>query len=755
MKINNPATVERSGKKHSSSQVMPEQTIEDLIERVRRYSPEADADLLRRAYEFARVHHEGQLRFSGIPYITHPLATAYILADVQMDVSCIAAGLLHDVVEDSQVTIEQIQESFGPEVAAMVDGVTKLKLADFERRESEVDSTAKKNRAEMRRNAENLRKIFLAVATDLRVMMIKLSDRLHNMQTLYALPPDRQKKVAEETQQIYAPLAHRLGVWKLKWQLEDLSFKYLEPENYEKLVEMVDRTRAERENDIQEASRLISEALRKAGIDAEIQGRPKHLWSIYQKMLKEKVNFEDIYDLTAVRVIVNTVPDCYYALGVVHDLWIPIPERFDDYIAKAKPNMYQSLHTKVIGPRREPLEIQIRTWEMHRTAEFGIAAHWQYKEGSASVESGFDRKLSWLRQQLFNWQADSRDDSEFLRSVINDLFTDQVFVFTPAGDVIDLPAGSTPVDFAYRIHSDLGNHCVAAKVNGRIVPLSHKLANGAIVEIVTRSNSAPSLDWLAFTKTSHARTKIKTYFRRLQFNDSVIKGRELLEKECDRRGLERSIMKGDALIKAAAALNKNTEEDMLAAIGFGHLGASAVMHRIAPPELPTPTLTPSGRVVREGRVQVTGAEDMLVNRANCCLPVPGDDVVGFISRGKGLVIHRDSCPNVAHYRLKEPERLMPVDWKGEVDGRYLAEIKIETLDTLGLLTEIAAIFSEAKIHIRKANIKSLPQKMASLELKVEVENLAHLNLVLANVAKLNDVLRIHRIGGRPLRPGAR
>lgn len=725
-----------------------DRNLEKVIKRVLGYNPEADVDLIRRAYLAARQYHHGQTRNSGEPYIEHPVATALILADVQMDVPCIVGGLLHDVVEDSEVTLEEISEQFGPEVASLVDGVTKLKQAEFERRSEEPESDTKKQRNEIRKNAENLRKIFLAVARDLRVMMIKLADRLHNMRTLQGLPEARQQRIAMETQQIYSPLAHRLGVWSIKWQLEDLSFKYLEPEQYDKMVEMLDRTRSERERDIRQAIETIESKLSQAGIKGEITGRPKHLWSIYQKMLKEKIDFNDIYDLTAVRIIVNTIPECYHALGIVHDIWIPIPGRFDDYIAKAKPNMYQSLHTKVIGPRGEPLEIQIRTWDMHRTAEFGIAAHWQYKEGTEGSKNGFDRKLQWLRQQLFDWQADSKDANEFLRSVINDLFTDQVFVFTPNGDVIDLPAGSTPVDFAFRIHTDLGNHCVAAKVNGRIVPLSHKLANGAIIEIVTRSNSAPSLDWLNFVKTSHARSKIKTYFRRLHFSESVNRGREILEKELERQGLDKSLLKGDGVARVAAAMNRQNEEDLFAAVGFGHVGAQAVVHKLAPPEQPQETLAPTGRVSSDGKVQIAGAEELMVNRAKCCLPIPGDAVIGFITRGKGILIHRDSCPNVLDFQKNQPERLFEIDWKGNPGEKYQTDLRIESLDRLGLLTDISAVFSEIKINILQASIKSLPDKMASFDLKIEVENHNQLNQVMLNLTKLSDILKIHRVGGK-------
>ncbi|MCC6483580.1 MAG: bifunctional (p)ppGpp synthetase/guanosine-3',5'-bis(diphosphate) 3'-pyrophosphohydrolase [Armatimonadetes bacterium] len=722
--------------------------VPDLVRRIQSYNSDVDVALIQSAYEFARLHHEGQLRGSGEPYITHPVATAIILTDVEMDASCIAAGLLHDVVEDCKVSLEEIEQKFGAEIAGLVDGVTKLKLADFERIEDSA-SVTKKRRVELRKNAENLRKIFLAVARDLRVMMIKLADRLHNMSTLYGLPPERQRRIAQETQQIYAPLAHRLGVWKIKWQLEDLAFKYLEPEKYDEMVKMVDRTRAEREAIITEAIEVITSRLQEEGIQAQIQGRPKHLWSIYQKMLKEKVDFSEIYDLSAVRIITTSIPDCYRALGIVHDIWIHINGLFDDYITKAKPNLYQSLHTKVVGPRGEPLEIQIRTEEMHRTAEFGMAAHWQYKEGGPD-KNGFDRKVMWLRQQLFDWQADNKEATEFLRSVINDLFTDQVFVFTPAGDVIDLPAGSTAVDFAYRIHSDLGHHCVGARVNGRIVKLEQPLNNGAIVEVVTRSNSAPSKDWLEFVKTSHARNKIKSYFRKLDFNESVQKGRELLDKECDRQGLDRAILKSDNLERVAKQLNKVGEDDLLAAIGFGHLGPSAVFHRLVPQDTRPQTLVPTGRSA-EGRVVVKGAESMMVTRAACCLPVPGDEVTGYVSRGKGLVLHRDNCPNLINYRGTEPDRLMKIDWQEDGGGHYQVDIKIESLDRMGLLTDIAAIFSEGKVNMLKANIKSMPDKRAIFELKLEVENLKHLDRLLGNIGKLTDVLKIHRVGGRPKR----
>jgi len=725
-------------------------TIQEIVEKVKGYNPDADVGLIERAYRFAERAHEGQMRLSGDPYISHPLETARILADLEMDSTSIAAGLLHDVVEDQDIKIEQIEREFGEEIARLVDGVTKLKLADFEvpLPDEEKAEAPRKKHVEFRRSAENLRRIFLAMARDLRVMVIKLADRLHNMMTLSALPEERQKKVAMETLQIFAPLAHRLGIWKIKWELEDLAFKYLHPEEYTTIAEKVARTRNDREADLQEATDIISRRLKEEHVSAAIHARPKHLYSIYQKMLREGVDFGEIYDLSAVRVIVNTVADCYHALGVVHDQWMPIPDRFGDYIAKSKSNMYQSLHTKVIGPRGEPLEIQIRTWDMHRTAEFGIAAHWRYKEQSQPKDE-FERKMSWLRQQLFDWQADMRDANEFLRSVIEDLFTDQVFVFTPRGDVIDLPAGSTPVDFAYRIHSDVGNHCVGAKVNGRIVPLSYKFNNGDIVEIISRSNTQPSLDWLSFVKTSHARNRIKRFFRNIHYTDSVAQGREMLEKEIERLGHEsQSLLRPEKLAKVAQGLNLQTDEDLLAAIGYGHVAAGTVINRLRAEEAPTEGLSISSRTQAEGGPAVVldgGVDKVAIKRARCCAPVPGDAVVGYVTRGKGMALHRADCPNVHAYRQVEPGRLVEVQW-GQSDGdRYQADIRIEALDRVGLLNDISAIFSATNTNITSAKIRSLPDKRALLELTIDVRDLRHLNDLMASVSRLSDVLRIERV----------
>ncbi|HET6454353.1 MAG TPA: bifunctional (p)ppGpp synthetase/guanosine-3',5'-bis(diphosphate) 3'-pyrophosphohydrolase [Armatimonadota bacterium] len=720
-------------------------TIEGVIEKIGKYNPKADMDLIRRAYEFAANVHEGQSRLSGEPYINHPLATASILTDLEMDAKSIAAALLHDVIEDTGVHVDELAKAFDKEIAQLVDGVTKLKLADFEMRAPELEHGKKRHTDT--RSAENLRKIFLAMARDFRVMVIKLADRLHNMRTLSALPPERQIKVASETLQIYAPLAHRLGIWQIKWQLEDLAFKHLHPDDYKNIVERVSKTRKERESELDEAIAIIKKRFEKEHIKAEIHGRPKHLFGIYQKMLKQEVDYDEIYDLIAVRIIVDTVADCYHALGVVHDQWMPITERFADYIAKPKSNMYQSLHTKAMVRGGEPLEIQIRTWEMHRMAEYGIAAHWQYKEGG-SADQQFERKLTWLRQQLFDWQSDAKDDIEFLRGVTEDLFADQVFVFTPKGDVIDLPAGSTPVDFAFRIHSDLGNHIVGGKVNGRIVPLTYKFSNGDIVEVISRSNAQPSLDWLNFVKTSTARSRIKAYFRRLRYAESVAKGREMIEKEIERLGLDRNeLLKAEHLEKLPSSLNVQSVEDLFAAIGYGHTPALTVVHKLAAMQPPTAGLNVTGkRPAEEARLGIVagGVDDVAIRRSKCCTPIPGDEVVGYVTRGRGLTIHRKGCPNLAIYGEKEPDRLVEVEWTESSSEKFQTGIHIESLDRVGLLNDISAMFSETKTNIFSAKITSHPDKTASFDLTIEVADAKHLNNLMTRIGSLSDILEVRR-----------
>ncbi len=749
---------------------------EPLIEKARVYHPDVDADLLRRAYAYAAEKHEGQTRRSGEPYITHPLAVATILTELEMDDATLAAGLLHDVVEDCGVSRDQLAQEFGEEIADLVDGVTKLKLADFEaRNEAEpgarVDAppaeaagpegaealARKKRHGETSKSAANLRKILLAMAKDLRVMVIKLADRLHNMRTLSAMPEHRQKKVAQETLRIFAPLAHRLGIWQIKWQLEDLAFKYTNPDAYNELKQKLDKTRAQREKDITVATEVLKARLGAEGIHAEFQGRPKHLYSIYNKMQKQTLDLGEIYDLIALRVIVPTVADCYHALGIVHQVWLPLPGRFDDYIAKVKSNGYQSLHTKVIGPTGEPLEIQIRTTDMHRTADFGIAAHWQYKEGGGKArtpgaDKRFDKKMTLLRQQLFDWQSDAKEPGEFLRGVVSDLFTDQVFVFTPKGDVLDFPVGATPIDAAYRIHSDLGLHCAGAKVNGKIVPLTSHFKNGDIVEILARPSANPSLDWLASAKTSHARTKIKAYFRKLRFASNVARGRELLQKELERLHLDaRHLMSPDVLSKIAEQMNSHGQEDLLAAIGYGEAPIGSVVTRLrtlaqGAPQEEARSFERKG--VNSGKLQVGGdLEDVAIVRAKCCQPVPGDEVVGYMTRGKGIALHRHGCANVAHYQQTEPERLIEVDWQpSDPTQRYSTDIKIELVDRLGLLEDIGKLFSEVKTFIQAIRTRSYPNHTAVMQISFDAVDTDHINAMITRLQRLTDVMDIHRLG---------
>lgn len=747
--------------------------LESILAKVRRYNPQADADLLRRAHAYAKEKHEGQFRKTGEPYIIHPVEVVDILAGLEMDTPSLAAGFLHDVIEDCGVSRETLAAEFGEEIAALVDAVTKLKLVDFERRDPELAAQAalaaekeaeaakndpkRKKRMETRNSADNLRKILLAMARDLRVMVIKLGDRLHNMRTLAGLPEERRRKVAAETMQIFAPLAHRLGIWQVKWLLEDLAFKHLYPEEYADLSEKVAKTRREREKDIKDAIFYLKKKFVDAGLEAEIQGRPKHLWSIRNKMRKEEINFNDIYDLIAIRVITNSLPDCYNALGLVHDLWLPIAGKFDDYIAKKKSNLYQSLHTKVYGPRGEPLEVQIRTWAMHRTAEFGVAAHWAYKEKGEAAKAGadFDRKMTFLRQQLFDWQQDNKDSNEFLRSVVSDLFTDQVFVFTPKGDVIDLPSGATPVDFAFRIHTDMGQHTAAAKVNGRIVPLDYAFKNGDICSIVTRPNANPSLDWLKVARTSHARSKIKQHFRKLRYGENSIRGREMIGDEAARLGLPADTLRDTKrLLEVAGALNKATVEDLFAAVGFGDIALGVVINRLRPAVMPADMDEGEIKIGRRTPASAAklsiapgGVDDVAISRARCCLPLPGDTVVGYVSRGKGMLLHRDGCPNVTHFRATEAERLVEIDWQVSENARFETGVIVEAVDRVGLLRDVTEIFSENRTFILGINTRSNVQnKIAVLRIDFEASCVGYVDTIIRKLHALDDLLVVHRVG---------
>ncbi len=718
--------------------------IERLIAKIGSYNPRVDGDAVRAAAAFAHAAHGHQRRDSGELYIWHPLQTADILADLEMDQASIIAGILHDVVEDSPVDQAEVARRFGDDVASLVDGVTKLP----DEMTAPADGGAEhRQRSERKRRAENLHKVLLSMARDLRVIVIKMADRLHNMRTLDSLSPERQQRIARETLQIFAPLAHRLGIWMLKWELEDLSFKYLQPAEYEEVARLVAKTRSEREGELAEAISLLSQHLSASGIQAEIQGRPKHLWSIYQKMQKQELDFTDLYDLIALRVIVNTVEECYHALGVVHDLWVPIREKFADHIAKPKPNNYQSLHTKVAGPTGEPIEIQIRTWAMHRTADFGVAAHWRYKEGGK--EDSFERRLATLRQQLFATQDDTRDSQDFLRSVMENLLADQVFVFTPKGEVIDLPVGSTPVDFAYRIHSDLGDHCVGAKGNGRMVPIGYRFQNGDVVRIITRSTSGPSLDWLGFVKTATARNRIKRYLRRLTRDEDIVRGKEMLERELERRNLERiDLTRHERVAEVAAEMNYQSVDDLLAGVGHGLVSAHNIVERLKlrPEPAPVVEVPAVTRTSEPGRIAISvgGQDGLLLNLGKCCSPLPGDAVTGYVSRGRGMVIHRVDCPNAIKYYQREPERLVAVDWQDQGEEYYPAHLQVLVVDRVGVLNAITAILSEARVNISRLKVSTAPNRTGLLNLTIGVRSTDHLSTLMRRIESVSDVLEVRR-----------
>lgn len=705
-----------------------------LLARAASYDPEVDQALLTRAYEFAAAAHAGQKRLTGDDYITHPLAVAGLLTELELDQVSLAAALLHDVVEDTPRAAEELQASFGPEIASLVDGVTKLSQIQFD--------TGKQQQA------ENLRRMLLAMAKDLRVILIKLADRLHNMRTLEPLPATRRRAVAEETLQIFAPIAHRLGIWRYKWELEDLALRHLQPGKHEEIAAAVARTREERLGVIQQAISQLRPRLEALGIQAEIEGRPKHFYSIFQKMQKQAVDFDQILDLEAIRVVVHTEPECYTALGVVHSLWLPLPNMFTDYIAKPKPNLYQSLHTKVIGPHGGPMEVQIRTWVMHRRAEYGVAAHWRYKEGtSGDLEA--EAKLSWLRQ-LLDLSGDLRDPQEWLESLKLDLFKDQVFVFTPKGDVIDLPAGSTPVDFAYRIHTQVGHTCVGAKVNGRLVPLSYVFDNGDVAEIITSSRPGrPSLDWLNFAVTSQARSRIKAWYRREQRDESIVRGRRKLEEECERMGASPAeALAESALEDLAPRLNFLSAEDLYAAVGYGDLSAETVVRRLrGEPTRARPRKRPSRQDQGALQLAITagGVKDVLFRLSRCCAPVPGDPIVGFITRGRGVTVHRADCPNAGYYARREPARMVPLEWALGPEVSFRVLVQVDALDRVGLLSDITSIISATNTNIVEARARAAGKpKIARFELTLEVQGLKQLQAIMDRIGALSDVLRVYR-----------
>lgn len=720
---------------------MSEGTIDELCAKLATYCTPKEVVEVRNAYAFAEQAHDGQLRMSGEPYITHPLAVAFILSELQLDATAIIAALLHDVVEDTAVTDANIVQNFGAEVAALVDGVTKLKRIKFDSREEQ--------------QAENLRKMFMAMAKDIRVLIIKLADRLHNMRTIRYQTPQTQSRKARETLEIFAPLAHRLGINTIKWELEDISLRYLNPQQYYRIVNLMARKRQEREQFIDGVMDLLRDKMAELNLKAEVSGRAKHIYSIYRKMTSQHKEFNEIYDLFAIRVTVESIKDCYGVLGIVHTMWKPMPGRFKDYIAMPKANMYQSLHTTVVGPNGEPLEIQIRTWEMHQTAEYGIAAHWVYKEGGPQrAEGDFAKKLAWFREVL-EWQQDFRDAQEFMETLKIDLFADQVFVFTPKGDVIELPAGSVPIDFAYRIHTDIGNHCIGAKVNSKMVPLDYRLRTGDIVEVVTSKHSyGPSRDWLKIVQSSQAKSKIRQWFKREKREENVGRGRELIEKEIVRQRLEpKQFMAPALMLEAMHKFSFTKEEDLYAAVGYGGLSAAQIVtrlvdaHKRTQEDKPVDVMSLTSKSVTkptETGVRVKGVDNLLIRFARCCNPVPGDPIVGFITRGRGVSVHRTDCPNVESLTAEET-RTLEVEWATSKDWSYNAEIEVTALDRHGLVNEVMNAVAETKTDITAVSARADVKRVAHIHMSIRIRNLDHLRTVVERLKRLKDIYSVRRM----------
>lgn len=717
--------------------------LEKLLSKIEQYNPYADLDLIIKAYRFAELSHEGQFRNSGEKFFIHPVNVAIILTELNMDTATIIAGLLHDSIEDTPVTHEDLSERFGVEIADLVEGVTKLKKLQY--------MTKQENQA------ENLRKMVLAMAKDIRVIIVKLADRLHNMRTLEYMSDEKRQEKALETLEIYAPLAHRLGISKIKWELEDLSLRYLDPDNYYDLVERVSKRRHEREDYIKSIIETLKEKLDGVNIKNDISGRPKNFYSIYKKMVYEKKAFEQIFDLTAIRVIVDDIKNCYEVLGIVHSLWKPIPGRFKDYIAMPKPNMYQSIHTTVIGPRGETFEVQIRSWEMHKTAEFGIAAHWRYKEGSTKADN-FDEKLTWLRQ-LLEWQSDLNDPKDFMETLKIDFFTDEVFVFTPRGDVINLPEGSTPIDFAYRVHSEVGDKCVGAKVDGRMVPLNHKLQNGNIVEVITSKNSGPSRDWLKIVKSTQARNKIRQYFKIKEKDVNIIRGKEMLEKEAKRLGYKPSeLLKEDWLKSIVSRMSMTSVEDLYSALGYGSVSLSQVIPKIRNIYNKENDITDE-KILEEEKsrqsqikkdenkfsqgVNVKGVDNIKIRFAKCCNPVPGDEIIGFITKGRGVAVHRTDCPNISN--SENTERFIEVQWDNEKHASYPAEIQVKANDRFGLLSEITKRITESDIGLIGLNARTDKDKTAIINLTLEIKDIEDLRKLMKKIKKIESIIDVYRV----------
>ncbi len=724
--------------------------LENIINQIESYNPNADIDVVIKAYHYAEMaHSNAQTRFSGERYFIHPYNVALILADLHVDVPTIAAGLLHDVVEDTGITYDEINKEFGEEIANMVDGVTKLSKVKYRNKEE--------------RQAESLRKMIIAMSKDIRVVIIKLADRLHNIRTLEYMPPDKQKEKALETIEIYAPIANRLGIASIKWELEDLSLKYIDPEGYADLLEKITAKSEKRKEYISHIISIISDRLSESGIKADIKGRPKSLYSIYKKMYFKNRTFEQIYDLIAVRIIVDNIKDCYGSLGTVHTLWKPVPGRFKDYIAMPKPNMYQSLHTTVIGPEGEPFEIQIRTLEMHRTAEYGIAAHWKYKDG-VDEDTNLDQKLNWLRQML-EWQQETNDPQEFMESLKIDLYTDEVFVFTPNGEVVNLPSGSTPIDFAYRVHSAIGNKCVGAKVNGRIVPLDTKLKTGNQVEILTSQSSiGPSRDWLKIVASSQAKAKIRKFFKDKDKDFNVEKGKEQIEREIKKQGLAvGELLKDDWIKTVADKYNLYTPNNLYAAVGNGGITENQIVNRLKQiyveknknkieldriknleNNIEATDKVLSKNVKHESGVVIKGIDNIKIRFSKCCNPVPGDAIVGFITRGRGVSVHRADCTNIHDLSDSEDERFIEVEWDTGKQVTFISELQIKALDRPKLLQDLTSLYVEAKLNATSLNLRINKEKVAIIDIAFEINETKQLEDLIKKIKKLDGVIEVFR-----------
>lgn len=721
--------------------------ITEVLDEARKYLSEENVAFLKKAYVFAKKSHEGQYRKSGEPYIHHPVEVAGILVKLQLDPNSIAGGFLHDVVEDTEVTLEELEEEFNEEVAMLVDAVTKLKKIKYKSKEQQ--------------QAENHRKMVVAMARDIRVILIKLADRLHNMRTLKHLPPEKQRRISNETLEIFAPLAHRLGISTIKWELEDTALRYLDPQQYYRIVHLMKQKRAEREQYIEEVIEDIRKSMKDINVTPiDIYGRPKHIYSIYRKMKLKKKQFNEIYDLLAVRIIVKNIKDCYAVLGVIHTCWKPMPGRFKDYIAMPKANMYQSLHTTVIGPKGEPLEVQIRSEEMHRVAEYGVAAHWAYKEGkNAANKKSLEDKLTWFRE-ILEWQNETKDAEEFMESLKIDLFSDMVFVFTPKGDVIELPRGSVPIDFAYRIHTEIGNRTIGAVVNNKMVPLDHELKTGDIVEIKTSKHSyGPSKDWLKLTQSSHAKNKIKQFFKKEKREENIQRGKELVEQELKAQDIDpKEVLTEKNKQEVAAKFSFSGEDDMFASVGYNGISPKQIVTRLTDElrhkdDKEEKSLEEAAKDVSTNRivkkqstgVRVKGMDNLLIRLSKCCNPVPGDDIIGYVTKGRGVSIHRKDCHNVNTETAKN--RLLSVEWEGEAQRRktYNVDIEITGYDRRGLLNEVLQTVTETRTNITAVTGHLEKNNLAVIDMTIAIRNVDHLHHVVEKIKKLPDVYAVRRV----------